>query len=544
MQRNKGAVAGDLSRPVNNMNVERFRKIFLGLDERFGYHIADYEEGNGKKSGTSKTSNYPHTIEMWKAHLEGKKFKVKTNKGLVEADSLGLCPINKNSKCNWGAIDLDNYKPSIPELFKKLKSLNVPVIAFRSKSGGIHLYIFLTEEVPALLMREKLHSIKNIFGVEQPDKIFPVQKYLNLEKGSAGSWINLPYHNVANTQRYMIKEDGSKATLEEFFEAYEKNRITPAQLKKLKSNIDEGETGDWFKDGPPCFQALAKFGVEKKVRNETLVDMTRYIKLRYPENWKDKVGEYNKKFFDPVGTGLPFDEIKGVIGSREKRDYPYRCNSDWLKPHCDRAKCILRKFGVGGGATQDVVLGPLSYVKSSPKIWYLGFNGDEVRLYSKELVRQDLAREAATEQTGKTPPKTKNWDEQLRMLQTKATPIDAPEESQPQLQLKTFIQTFCFNSRRTTEKKNLIFGRPFHEENGLVKFTFDSFYKFLKTNDWEITKDITHQMLKKTEGVSREKFHIDENVKKWVYVIDPEVIKKEKVKHDDIDFGQEEESPY
>ena len=51
-------------------------------------------------------------------------------------------------------------------------------------------------------------------------------------------------------------------------------------------------------------------------------------------------------------------------------------------------------------------------------------------------------------------------------------------------------------------------------------------------------------MLKKTEGVSREKFHIDENVKKWVYVIDPEVIKKEKVKHDDIDFGQEEESPY
>ena len=43
-----------------------------------------------------------------------------------------------------------------------------------------------------MLMREKLHSIKNIFGVEKPDKIFPVQKYLNLEKGSAGSWINLP----------------------------------------------------------------------------------------------------------------------------------------------------------------------------------------------------------------------------------------------------------------------------------------------------------------------------------------------------------------
>ena len=64
----------------------------------------------------------------------------------------------------------------------------------------------------------------------------------------------------------MIKEDGTPATLEEFFEAYLKNKVTPAQLKKLKSNIDEGESGDWFKDGPPCMQALAKFGVEKSKR--------------------------------------------------------------------------------------------------------------------------------------------------------------------------------------------------------------------------------------------------------------------------------------
>jgi hypothetical protein len=524
------------------MSAEQFRKIFVGLEERFGYHIANYEEGNGKKSGTSKTSNYPHTIEMWQAHLDGKKFKVKTNKGFIEADSLGLCPINNNSKCTWGAIDLDNYKPSIPELFKKLKSLNVPAIPFKSKSGGIHLYIFLTEEVPALLMREKLHSIKNIFGVEQPDKIFPVQKYLNLEKGSAGSWINLPYHNAKNTQRYMIKEDGSKATLEEFFEAYEKNKITPSQLRKLKSNIDEGETGDWFKNGPPCMQALAKFGVEKKARNETLLDMTRYIKMRYPENWKDKVGEYNKKIFIPP---MGYDEVKNLIGSRDKKDYQYRCDKDWLKPHCDRDKCILRKFGVGGAATNEVVLGPLSYVKSTPVIWYLGFNGEEVRLNSKEIVKQDLAREAATDQIKKTPPKTKNWDEQIRALQVKATPIDAPEESQPILRLKAYLETFCFNLRQTTKKKQLLFNRPYHED-GKVRFIFEGFFKYLKTNDWNIGEDLTHQMLKKMKALSREKFHIEKNNKKWVYVLDEKLFKKEEIEpeQDHIDFGQDTEVPY
>ena len=66
--------------------------------------------------------------------------------------------------------------------------------------------------------------------------------------------------------------------------SYAKINISLGVLKKLKTNIDEGETGEWFQDGPPCMQALAKFGVEKKVRNETLLDMTRYIKMRYPEN--------------------------------------------------------------------------------------------------------------------------------------------------------------------------------------------------------------------------------------------------------------------
>ena len=45
---------------------------------------------------------------------------------------------------------------------------------------------------------------------------------------------------------------------------------------------------------------------------------------------------------------------------------------------------------------------------------------------------------------------------------------------------------------------------------------------------------------------SREKsFHVDENIKKWVYVADAEIIKRETVEQDDMDFTPgEEESPY
>ena len=62
------------------MDTERFRNIFAGLEERFGYHIANYDSGNGKKSGDSFTSNYPHALEMWQSHLEGKNLKLKHRK--------------------------------------------------------------------------------------------------------------------------------------------------------------------------------------------------------------------------------------------------------------------------------------------------------------------------------------------------------------------------------------------------------------------------------------------------------------------------------
>ena len=89
-----------------------------------------------------------------------------------------------------------------------------------------------------------------------------------------------------------------------------------SQLKKLKSNIDEGDSGEWFKDGPPCLQTLSKFGVSQSQRNEVMLDMTRYIKLAHGDKWKDKTGEYNKKFFNP---NLGYNEVNKVIESRDKK---------------------------------------------------------------------------------------------------------------------------------------------------------------------------------------------------------------------------------
>ena len=181
---------------------------------------------------------------------------------------------------------------------------------------------------------------------------------------------------------------------------------------------------EWFKDGPPCFQTLASFGIEKGDRSEVLLDMTRYLKMKYPNDWENKVSEYNIKFFEPKGTGLSYKEVQSTIGSRNKKDYPYRCNSEHLSKFCNKGQCILRKYGVKSlKGLRSTPLGPLSYIRSTPRQWFLGFDGIEVRLTSRELTDQHLARVAATEQTGKTPPKMKttDWDSAVMELQDSAT---------------------------------------------------------------------------------------------------------------------------
>ena len=115
---------------------------------------------------------------------------------------------------------------------------------------------------------------------------------------------------------------------------------------------------------------------------------------------------------------------------------------------------------------------------------------------------------------------------QLRGLQEKATEIDAPEESLPTFKLKTTLETFCYNTRVSKDKKKILLGRPFEDEKS-IKFTFNDFFKYLKSDDWSITPDLTHQMLKKIPGITREKFHIKEGVKRWVYVVNKEKFEEE-----------------
>ncbi len=175
--------------------IERFKNIFEGLDRAHGVTIVGESNGNGQKvKGKSFVKREPVTDELWQKHLEG-------------VDSLGVIPINDENKCKWGCIDIDSYAGfDHKQLINKIQNLNLPLIVFRSKSGGAHVFLFTSEYVSAALMQDKLNEIRSVLGYGGSE-VFPKQRELK-SKDDTGNFLNLPYFNGDNTTRYAFNNNG------------------------------------------------------------------------------------------------------------------------------------------------------------------------------------------------------------------------------------------------------------------------------------------------------------------------------------------------
>ena len=57
--------------------------------------------------------------------------------------------------CKFGALDIDTYPIDHVSLDKKLRKLKIPCIVCRSKSGGAHIFFFLSDWMNAGEFRDK-----------------------------------------------------------------------------------------------------------------------------------------------------------------------------------------------------------------------------------------------------------------------------------------------------------------------------------------------------------------------------------------------------
>lgn len=453
-------------------DAERIMALFSGNDTHYGTHgQPDLDPIGGMKweiGRTAKTLRGTTTIEMWERHLSGKK-------------PLGVVPIRTDNTVVFGSIDIDDYDVNVSDVITKIETMKLPLLVCRSKSGGLHLWLFLSGPTSAELVQSTLRDVAAAIGYAKCE-IFPKQTKILADKGDMGSWMVMPYfgstYDGKLKEQVGIKKTGAEMTIREFLSAAERMRVAPGDLSLIRVKKPKKERAP-FGDGPPCLVHLAAAGIPQGGQNNALFHMGVYFKRANPEDWKERLEDANQKFCRPPH---PADKLSSVMKSLEKKEYQYKCKDQPMESHCDAIACRGRKFGVGAGGTYPQIT-HVSKLNTEPPIWFVTVEGVRMSMSTTELQDYRAFHRICMDNTHKSfapiPPQA--WfgivNEALANLEV----IPAPDEIGVAGQFREILSTYLTNRQRGKEREDLLDGRPWEdEENSRHYFKLGPFQRFLE----------------------------------------------------------------
>ena len=146
-------------------------------------------------------------------------------------------------------------KPISTEIIKKYK---LPFVPVKSKSGGLHIFVFFNDFTSTDKVLKKLNEINQQYFLAQ--EIFPCNKA-----------VNMPYHNVNASMEFAFDDNNTPVLVGKFIEiAYEK-MIAAEDFYNFK--VQEYEAESQWKDYPPCVQKLIQEGWSGNNRNNFLFNV-------------------------------------------------------------------------------------------------------------------------------------------------------------------------------------------------------------------------------------------------------------------------------
>lgn len=290
----------------------------------------------------------PVTAALWKEHLEGKI-------------RIGLRPEVDNT-CKWGCIDVDpeNYKDySEKKYVEIIKKYKLPFVPVKSKSGGLHIFVFFNDFADVKKVKQKLMEFNQQYFLAK--EIFPCNKLMNM-----------PYHNVNASMEFGFDDDNNPLLVGKFVEIAKQKTIKPNDFFSFK--VTEYEAESQWSHYPPCVQKLIQEGWSGSNRNNFLfnilvLEQKKDASLSMQNLEQIAMSRNNQVFTKP----LPSSEVIALAKSVARGGYTFQCppKHPEYQPICNKDLCKTRKLGIGD-AVPDIIddFTDIKYIQDTKNTWY------------------------------------------------------------------------------------------------------------------------------------------------------------------------------
>lgn len=481
--------------PAPRTHAEKMASLFAGNMSAYGtYDAGNMSTGAGDKvEMRARTVRSPLTEALWTAHLAGER-------------PLGVVPIREDNTCLWGVIDIDDYSLDHAALLKKTEALKLPLVMCRSKSGGAHLFLFVSEPVPAEWIRSRLEAWVAVLRLPKQPEVFPKQMRIDVTNGEVGNWLNMPYFGCGpdgdQSRRCAVKPGGLDMTLAEFLkhaeglraslESFEAAGATTPAADAERSGAGVAGSGAGGGGRPASDRGASR---SRRDAEREIIELADEIALT-PIGGDAKGEGRNSGLYRAAGrgedlvrgagldrdwmqgrladaareAGLPDDEIETVLENARKygqnRDKPAE---DIRPPRRSRLHPVIDQMTI----VED----------SDPRIVRFSLEGGraEVTMPARDAPNYTRFVSQCFEQAELAfePMKAGEWAAMLQDATDRAVRERLPEDETPQHQFLNLLEDFLTNKYRGETPEAMLSGKPFEDpETDTFYFPLKDFRKY------------------------------------------------------------------
>ena len=505
--------------------IDKFINIFEGLSSAYGQFRKDNNRLAVKVEGKSFIEKKPVTKELWQNHLNG------------TGPNLGVFPLTREGTCKWGAIDIDVNNFDYEDLLNRIRKKKLPLIMFRSKSGRAHVYMFMKDFTPAQEVQLVMKKFAAKLGLgDLLDRIYPMQ--ISLGKNDFGSWLNMPYYNQEETSTCAYKDNFDGATIEEFFEMYDKyvqTDLSQHLVEEVKQNIKKPKEKTLEDFLLPCTKNCLKLNNNKipdENRNDYLLHMYTWS-MRAVEKGVKKIPEYSKmdaetllKYFNQEYMARPVEEkeIQNTVLKSKDKEYKYLCKKPTIKKYCDSSACTRHVCGITPLDAEKLVkatqaLGKITKYLSEPPIFFesvdvknengSGYKRIRIEMQGEDIINKQKWLNKLANQ-GCFPHISLHEQKSSDFLVMQYERIEnclheaADEEASEDFEFKSIIYAFVNKMTVSYNKEDLLKNACYvNKDTHELDFKLPSLMEYLKSNHIKIPANQLTLKLKKIMGAKK-----------------------------------------